>query len=121
MIQSNVIPKLPSGYEIGQSLRFNDNDSAYLSRVPSVAGSDNKWTLSFWVKRANLVSGASILGSTQDSLNFTFIRFDGDKFYTRFRISSTDYISTWTPLYRDTSSWYTFVYVFDELNSNSID
>jgi hypothetical protein len=41
-------------YTIDNSLRFNDNDSAYLSRTPSVAGNRKTWTWSGWVKRGNL-------------------------------------------------------------------
>jgi hypothetical protein len=41
------------GYSIEDSLRFNDNDSAYLSRTPSVAGNLKTWTWSGWVKRGN--------------------------------------------------------------------
>ena len=40
-----------SGYEIEQSIRFNDDDSAYLSRTPGSAGNRKTWTLSWWVKR----------------------------------------------------------------------
>jgi hypothetical protein len=42
-------------YTIDNSLRFNDNDSAYLSRTPSVAGNRKTWTWSGWVKRGNIV------------------------------------------------------------------
>ena len=34
------------GYTIDQSLRFNDDDSAYLSRTPSSAGNRQKFTWS---------------------------------------------------------------------------
>ena len=40
-----------SGYEIDQSIRFNDDDSAYLSRTPGSAGNRKTWTLSWWLKR----------------------------------------------------------------------
>jgi hypothetical protein len=43
-------------YTIDNSLRFNDNDSAYLSRTPSVAGNRKTWTWSGWVKRGNIVA-----------------------------------------------------------------
>ena len=33
-------------YQIEQSLRFNDNDSAYLSRTPASAGNRKTWTWS---------------------------------------------------------------------------
>ncbi|MCS5550601.1 MAG: hypothetical protein NZ811_03680, partial [Gammaproteobacteria bacterium] len=44
-------------YAIDNSLRFNDDDSAYLSRTPTTAGNRKTWTFSAWVKRGNL--GAS--------------------------------------------------------------
>ena len=46
-----------TGYEIDQSIRFNDNDSAHLSRTPGSAGNRKTWTFSAWVKRANLTGG----------------------------------------------------------------
>ena len=39
------------GYAIDNSLRFNDDDSAYLSRTPSGSGTTGTWTFSYWVKR----------------------------------------------------------------------
>ncbi len=41
-------------FEVERSLRFNDNDSAYLQRTPSSASNRKTFTFSFWVKRANL-------------------------------------------------------------------
>ena len=51
-------------YEVERSLRFNDDDSAYLSRTPSSAGNRKKWTWSAWIKRANL--GRKMLFGTPD-------------------------------------------------------
>ena len=41
-------------HEIDQSLRFNDDDTAYLSRTPASAGDRKTWTWSGWFKRANI-------------------------------------------------------------------
>ena len=41
-------------FKIERSLRFNDNDSAHLTRTPSSDGDRRTWTWSAWVKRANL-------------------------------------------------------------------
>ena len=38
------------GYEINNSLRFNDDDSASLSFTPSSAGNRKTWSVSFWFK-----------------------------------------------------------------------
>ena len=37
-------------YEIEQSLRFNDDDSAYLSRTPASASNRKTWTFSAWAE-----------------------------------------------------------------------
>ena len=47
-------------YEIDQSLRFEDGDSAKLTWTPGSAGSLKKFTISVWVKRGNLSDGVVI-------------------------------------------------------------
>ena len=42
-----------TGYEIEQSIRFNDDDSAFMDRTPSSASNRKTWTWSGWVKRAS--------------------------------------------------------------------
>ena len=55
-------------YEISNSLRFNDDDSAKLSRTFDSGGSQQKFTFSTWVKRANLGSGyGDLFGTNLDS------------------------------------------------------
>jgi len=49
-----------TGYTIDQSLRFNDDDSAYLSWTPASAGNRKTWTWSGWVKRGNLGTDQTI-------------------------------------------------------------
>ena len=45
-----------SGYEIDQSIRFNDDDSPYLYKAYSGAGSKKTFTSSFWLKVGNITS-----------------------------------------------------------------
>ena len=49
-------------YEVERSLRFNDGDTAYLSRTPSSAGNRKKWTFSAWIKRGVLDNTMRIFG-----------------------------------------------------------
>ena len=37
-----------TGHTISQSIRFNDDDSAYMSRTFGTATNAKKWTLSAW-------------------------------------------------------------------------
>ena len=59
------------GYEVSNSLRFNDDDSAYLSKTPS-ASNRTTMTFSVWVKRASLGQHV-ILGAGSDR---AFLDFD---------------------------------------------
>ena len=42
------------GYEISNSLRFNDGDSPKLTRTNASGGDRQKFTISFWTKRATV-------------------------------------------------------------------
>ena len=39
-----------TGYEIDQSIRFNEAENAYMHRTPSGAGNRRTWTWSGWLK-----------------------------------------------------------------------
>ena len=57
ILNDNVIPAAGvAGYEIANSLRVNDNDSAYFVRTPASAGNQKTWTLSFWMKKGSKFS-----------------------------------------------------------------
>lgn len=110
-------------YEIEQSLRFNDDDSAYLSWTPASAGNRKTWTWSGWVKRCalhavnsaqplfscgsnasnfNEIRFSNTLGSVTDTLNFTFVTGGADTS----RVSASN-------IFRDTSAWYHVVVALD--------
>jgi len=115
-----------AGYTIGQSIRFNDDDSAYLSRTPGSAGDRKTWTFSSWVKRANLFNGSvpQIIFSAANGSTLDFIMQFGQSDDT-LRIS--DYFSgsasnlITTQLFRDPSAWYHFVLQYDTTQATSSD
>ena len=47
-----------TGFDIDQSLRFEDGRDAYLSFTPAAAGNRRTWTWSAWVKRGNLTQSS---------------------------------------------------------------
>ena len=63
-----------TGYDIDQSLRFDDGDSAYFSRTAGTATSNDIGTLSFWTKRGNLGGGNSFFSNHSDANNRTYVR-----------------------------------------------
>jgi len=102
-----------------QSLKFNDDESQYLSWTPAAAGNRKTWTWSGWVKRGNLGSYQRILQSTStysDSLLFntddTIIFWGSD--------ASTWNLNT-SAKFRDVSAWYHFVISVDTTQATSSD
>ena len=110
-----------TGYEIEQSIRFNQTDNASMSRTPSSASSRTTWTFSWWWKRG-ILSGSTngtnqrqpIFGTTDFSIlsNHNSTQIDGiNVVYT----GSANDIQT-SEKYRDVSAWYHFVFVLDTTN-----
>ena len=101
---------------LDQSLRFNDDDSAYLSRTPSVAGNRKTWTWSGWVKRGNINIDTNFMLEANSGSGF-------NRSYNYFSAANEivvgDYTSAWqwqlktSALFRDTSAWYHIVLSVD--------
>ena len=108
---------------IGQSLRFEDGDSAYLSRTPASAGNQRTWTWSCWLKRGNIT-----LGSSNHQTLFscgtenTQIRFNAsdDTLDVLFGGSTDGHLRT-SQVFRDTSAFYNIVVQVDTTQSTSTD
>ena len=91
-----------TGYDIDNSLRFNDNDSAYLSRTPASAGNRKTWVFSTWIKRGNLGSGGVIFGAVGDNSR---MRFSTDRIQWEFNNTQNWRLVT-TQKFRDVSAWF---------------
>ena len=109
---------------INQSLRLNDNDSAYLSRTPSVAGNRKTWTFSCWFKRANLGVQTALFTYDQDSGSLSqavmSITSSDDLIITSWS-GSYQYIVRPLMLFRDTSAWYHLVIQLDTTQATASD
>jgi hypothetical protein len=113
------------GYTINQSIRFNDNDSAYLSRTTSGAGDRKTFTISLWFKRGNLtLSGSRALisawtGSASDS-GRTCLLFNNNDDTLAFSGYATNW--RWTnSVFRDPSAWYHVVIAVDTTQATADD
>ena len=106
-----------TGYNIDQSLRFEDGDSPYLSRTPSSAGNRKTWTWSGWVKKGAPASRGFLFWAGNDFL----LNNDGIEFYPGLLLRAFSYDSggsyvfniASSAYYRDTSAWYHIVVCFD--------
>lgn len=122
IIQGHAVSS-EGGYQIAQSLRFNDDDSAYLSRTPSVAGNRKTWTWSGWVKRGNIDSVAYFVNAVESAKYHTSIGFVSDGTFDFIDYSGTATLGrlVTNQVFRDVSSWYHIVCVWDTTNTNADD
>jgi len=102
-------------YEVSNSLRFNDGDTAKLARTPSGAGNRKTWTWSGWVKRSTLgaIQGLFVVdtGSAESALGF--LANDTLRFY---QTGQTNGLVT-DAVFRDPAAWYHIVLISDTTQS----
>lgn len=112
------------GFEIGNSLRLEDGDSAFLSRTPSSEGNRRTFTLSCWLKRANIPSGeAYIFSAGHTNFNsFGGLEFIGGEIVLQNFNSGTQVIArTGTVLFRDPAAWYNIILAVNTTESTAGD
>ena len=110
-------------HEIDNSLRFNDNDSAYLVRTPASNGTRTTWTLSFWVKRCELGTNNFIFSSGSSTSNYFVLGFNSDDRLVSEEVVSgaNNWLKRSSNVYRDVSGWYHVVFVIDTNNGTTSD
>jgi hypothetical protein len=114
---------VPTGYDVDNSLRFNDGSSDDLTRTPSSAGNRDKWTWSGWIKRSTLSTNQKIFSCGNSSSTFMAIQFNANDtlgFGDSSGGSTVSNIFT-DQVFRDPSSWYHIVAHYDSGNSTSTD
>ena len=115
MFENNLLAGVSGqggAYSIEDSLRFNDNDSAYLSRTPASAGDRKTWTWSGWVKLGNMAIYRTLFSArlaTSNSDTFQIYITPNDQL----NAGGVSYAATATPLLRDPSGWYHIVIAYD--------
>jgi len=91
---------------IANSVIFNDDDNAYLSRTND-AGDRDTFTISVWVKRGNLGSVQHIFDTYDgSSSNDGYIRFNADNTISTRIGSPSSHLYTTNRTFEDTSKWY---------------
>ena len=114
-----------TGYEISNSLRFNDGDTARLTNDPGGGsgsdGSRTQFSISMWVKRSTLGLGdntkqQALISASATNNFYGGIKFNGsDKIQINLVNSGSDQDEVVTDaVYRDVSAWYHLFFVFDK-------
>ena len=108
-------------FTVDRSLRFNNDDSAFLDRTPNSASNRRTMTISVWVK--GMIGGTYVIfDAHQDDQNRMRLFFNDNgtiQFFSR--ISNSDVSNLTTGLYRDPSAWYHIVFAIDTTQSTSSD
>ena len=117
ILPGNVATALGGAYEVANSCRFNDGDSAKMSKTLGTATDNKKWTVNVWVKLGQLgtnraiwtsrtgTSGAYVncIFNTADDLNIYMTDKDGN--------NGADYITN--RKFRDVGAWYCLTFAMD--------
>ena len=100
-----------AGYDVDNSLRFNDDDGAYLQRTAGANTGEDNATLSFWFKLGNIKSdnnGGHIM-TEGGTTGYTIMQIYAQKIY----IGSSTFGIMFPNLIRDPSAWYHLFVAFD--------
>ena len=109
----------PDAVTINDSLRFNDDDTAYMEQTFS-AGNRQTFTWAGWLKRGTLGTAQFIFGANSG------VNVDGGITLTAnneigFSVSGNVYNKYTTALFRDPSAWYHVVIAFDSTAAQAVD
>ena len=112
-----------AGYQINDSLRFEDGSSAYLSRTPASTTNRRTMTFSFWMKRGLLTYSAnylSLFSAYPNTSAIDYIAFSpsSDSLRVWFNGSTSADLIT-TQVFRDPASWYHIVVAIDTTQATS--
>jgi len=95
------------GYDIDNSLRFNDDDSANLTWLQ---GTSNRrtWTWSGWVKRGNLTNEQPIITwqNTSENSDWDTLEFSTTDTIRYYMSGASSAFFVTNQVFRDTSAWY---------------
>jgi len=119
----NVASQIPTGFDVDNSCRFNDGDSASLSRASGTPTSTRKFTISFWVKKSGQGADQFLVSSFTDANNRMAVSFDtNDRLECNCHVSGSIIIRrNPTRKFRDYSAWYHIVFAVDTTQSTASD
>ena len=116
-----------TGYDVANSLRFNDDSTDYLSRTPSSDGNRKTWTFSTWIKRGNIGIGnpINVFGGEDGGSRYSDIMIGtpsgaDDTFWFKQDTGTVAELRSTMKL-RDTAAWYHLVFTYDSTDSTAAD
>ena len=115
------------GYEVANSLRFNDGSSDYLSFTPSSSPTSARIaTISFWFKLSAIGTNFNLFSANQSGLthpaSFKILLRDGNgrlELQQDDGSAGNDFSLRTNQLFRDSSAWYHLVAAYDTTQGTS--
>ena len=115
----------PTGYEIDNSVRFNQGDHCLTQNFSGTESSNRKkWTFSVWFKRSNLITSAALFTAGSSGQDEMTIRLEGHKInWQEYKVSNTTMIGELitNQVLRDVAAWYHLVCRWDSTDSTAGD
>jgi hypothetical protein len=112
-----IIPAntISGGYEVANSLRFNDGSSDYLNKTNGTPTNNDICTISLWTKFSQIATDSAILSQHTDSNNRFQLSYPSSGYLSLLqKTSGSTEISIATDrLFRDASAWYHIVLAID--------
>ena len=104
-----------TGYDVANSCRFNDGDTAYMHKTMGTPSDIEIFTWSAWIKRGVITQNSQLFSyEAGSSANRQFIRFNSaDQFEHALTVSSTLSQQITNRKFRDCSAWYHIVVAVD--------
>jgi len=116
-----------TGYEIDQSIRFNNDDSPVMSRSFGTPTDRDKFTYAFWMKSTNQANGCNLSVNVTGGVTWASMNFNGGNmaFYDYTGGSANiDVRTTFTSnvgKFRDYNAWYHAVFAYDSDQGTAAD
>jgi len=117
-VRQGVQQAAAGGYSVDNSLRFNANDSPYLSRTFGTATNRKKWTISMWVKLGTTSSTTARLFGGKGSGDYCSMAIENTGTLTYWVYGGNGQLTT-TQLFRDPSAWYHIIWSVDTTQSTA--
>jgi len=114
--------KTTPAYKVANSCRFNDGDSAFLSKTLGTGTNTTKLTVSVWIKRGALGTEQQIFETWNDNNNRFDILFKSstDQLEIQNTLSGSTTINLKTNrVFRDPSAWMNIVVIVDSTQSTA--
>ena len=121
ILSGNVASAIGGAYEVANSCRFNQADTAYMHKTPSSSGSQRTFTFSTWWKQGDLASSSVIFssGEADGDPNFAIYYNSSQQLNVLYYEGSSLLSLVTNAQYRDPAAWYHICVAIDTTQGSS--